>query len=57
VKDQNYWLFVVVDPNTSRLLYVRLLPTRTSPITEMSLTKLREKHFVDDAIFLVDGSS
>jgi len=56
VNNQLYWLFAVVDPDTSRLLHVRLFPTRTSALTEMFLTELREKHLVDDAIFLVDGA-
>ncbi|QCC49377.1 IS6 family transposase [Halobellus limi] len=56
VNDPRYWLFAAVDRDTSRLLHVRLFPTRTQALTEMFLTELREKHLVDDAIFLVDGA-
>ncbi|MDQ2055294.1 IS6 family transposase [Halobellus sp. H-GB7] len=56
VNDQRYWLFAAVDPDTNRLLHVRLFPTRTQALTEMFLAELREKHLVDDAIFLVDGA-
>jgi transposase-like protein len=56
VNDQRYWLFAAVDPDTNRLLHVRLFPTRTQALTEMFLTELREKHLVSDAIFLVDGA-
>ena len=56
VNDQRYWLFAAVDPDTSRLLHVRLFPTRTQAVTEMFLTELQEKHLVSDAIFLVDGA-
>ncbi|SEG62498.1 DDE domain-containing protein [Halobellus limi] len=56
VNEQQYWLFAAVDPDTDRLLHVRLFPTRTQALTEMVLTVLREKHLVDGAIFLVDGA-
>ena len=56
VNEQQYWLFAAVAPDTDRLLHVRLFPTRTQALTEIVLTVLREKHLVDDAIFLVDGA-
>ena len=56
VNDQRYWLFAAVDPDTNHLLYVRLFPTRNQALTEMFLAELREKHLVEDAIFLVDGA-
>ena len=40
----------------NQLLHVRLYPTRTTALTEMFLVELREKHLVDDALFLVDGA-
>lgn len=54
--DQRYWLYAAVDPGTNRLLNVRLFPTRTQAITEMFLAELREKHLVDDTLFLVDSA-
>jgi transposase-like protein len=56
VNDQRFWLYAAVDPDTGRLLHVRLFPTRTQALTEMFLAELKEKHLVDDALFLVDGA-
>jgi len=56
LNDERYWLHAAVDPATNRLLHVRLFPTRTQALTEMFLSELREKHLVDNAIFLVDGA-
>lgn len=47
---------VAVDPDTNRLLHMRLFPTRTTALTEIFLAELREKHLVDDALILVDGA-
>ena len=52
--DERYWLYAAVVPATNRLLHVRLCPTRTQALTEMFLSELREKHLVDDAVFLID---
>ena len=52
---ERYWLYAAVDPDTNRLLHVKLSPTRNQAMTEMFLTELREKHLVDDALFLVDS--
>ena len=49
--DQGYWLYAAVDPDTNRLLNVRLYPTRATALTEMFPAELKEKHFVDDAPF------
>ena len=57
LNNQRYWLYTAVDPNTNRLLYVRLYPTRTTAISSMFLSELREKVQVDDEVALVDGSS
>ncbi|SEG62575.1 hypothetical protein SAMN04488133_2907 [Halobellus limi] len=51
INDQRYWLFATVDPDTNRLLHVRLFPTSTQALAEISLTELREKHLVNDASF------
>jgi transposase-like protein len=56
LNDDRFWLYAAVDPATNRLLHVRLYPTRTQALTEMSLAKLSEKHHVADAVFLVDGA-
>jgi len=54
--DEQYWLYAAVDPATNRLLHVRLYPTRTTAISQMFMAELRQKHRVDDALFLVDGA-
>ena len=54
LNSEQYWLYAAVNPDTNRLLHVRLYPTRTNAISSMFLSELREKHQVDDAIFLVD---
>ncbi|GAB3313419.1 IS6 family transposase [Haloplanus salinarum] len=56
LNDERYWLYAAIDPDTNRLLHIRLYPTRTTAITLMFLSELREKHQVDDAVFLVDGA-
>jgi len=50
------WLYAAVDPHTNRLLHIPLYPTRTTAITSMFFSGLREKHHVNDAVFLVDGA-
>jgi len=56
LNDERFWLYAAVDPATNRLLHVKLAPTRNQAITEMFLAELREKHLVDDAVFLVDSA-
>ncbi|WP_251329719.1 IS6 family transposase [Haloplanus pelagicus] len=53
---ERYWLYAVIDPDINRLLHVRLFSTRKQGLTEMFLSELRDKHLVDDVIFLVDGT-
>jgi len=54
--DQRYWLYAAVDPETNEFLHVKLYPTRTTALTEMFLSELREKHDIQDAVFLVDSA-
>jgi transposase-like protein len=56
LNNERYWLYAAVDPATDCLLHVRLYPTKTQAVTEMFFSELREKHLVDDAVFLVDGA-
>ena len=56
INDEQYWLYAAVDPDTNRLLHIRLFPTYTTALTEIFLRELREKHDVSDAVFLVDGA-
>jgi transposase-like protein len=56
VNGQQYWLCAAVDPDTNTILHVRLFSTYTTTLTEVFLSELREKHDVDDAVFLVDDA-
>jgi len=56
LNDDRFWLSAAVDSTTNRLLHVKYSPTRNQAATEMSLAELREKHLVDDALFLVDSA-
>lgn len=56
VNDQQFWLYAAVDPEPNEILHVKLYPRRTTALTEMFLSELREKHDVVDAVFLVDGA-
>jgi transposase-like protein len=54
--DEHYWLYAAVDPDTNELLHTKLEPTTNKMIAHAFVTELREKHDVDGAVFLIDGS-
>ncbi len=56
LNDEQYWLYAAVDPKTKKLLHTKLEPTRTNVISCAFFAELREKHDVDDAVFLIDGA-
>ena len=56
LNDENYWLYAAVDPETNELLHTTLEPTTNKVIAHAFFAELREKHDVDDAVFLIDGS-
>jgi len=56
VNDEQYWLYAAVDPDTNKIIHIRLFPMYTTALTEIFLRELREKHDVSDAVFLVDGA-
>jgi transposase-like protein len=56
LNNKQYWLYAAVDPGTNRLLHVRLYPTRNNAISSIFLSGLREKHWVEDSVFLIDGA-
>ena len=56
LNNDKYWLYAAVDPETNELLHPQLEPTTNSVLTQQFLAELREKHDVDDAVFLIDGS-
>jgi len=53
---EQYWLYAAVDPETNELLHTKLETPTTKVLAHSFLTELSEKHDVDDAVFLVDGS-
>jgi len=53
---EQYWLYAAVDPDSNDLLHTALEPTRTNAIANGFFRTLREKHDVDDAVFLIDGA-
>jgi len=57
LNDEQYWLYAAVDPETNELLHTKLEPTRTNVLTHAFFAELREKHDVDNAVFLVDGAA
>ena len=56
INDQKCWLYAAANPETNELLHIRLYSTTTTALTEMFLQELREKHDVENAVFLVDGA-
>ncbi|MDF9748570.1 IS6 family transposase [Natrinema salsiterrestre] len=54
--EYRYWLYTAVDPETNKILHIRLYSTTTTVLTERFLQELAEKHNLDDAVFLVDGA-
>ena len=54
--DEYYWLYAAVDPESNELLHTALEPTTNSAFARSFFAELHEKHDVDDAVFLIDGS-
>jgi len=54
--DEQYWLYAAVDSKTNELLHTQLEPATNKMIAHAFVAELREKHNVDDAVFLIDGS-
>ncbi|WP_408960699.1 IS6 family transposase [Natrinema sp. 74] len=55
LNDDQYWLYAAVDPESNKSPHTKIDPTRTKVIASTFFTELREKHDVDDAVFLVNG--
>ena len=56
LNDEQYWLYAAVNPGTNKLLHTTLEPTTNKVIAHAFFAELCEKHDVDDAAFLIDGS-
>ena len=57
LNDEQYWLYAAVDPKSNDLLHTKLEPTRTNVIADQFFAELRDRHDVDEAIFLADGAA
>jgi putative transposase len=55
--DQRYWLYAAVDLDTNESLHRKVEPTQTDVIDHTFFRELRDKHDVDDAVFLIDGAA
>jgi len=51
LNDEQYWLYAVVDPKISELLYTKLEPTTNKVISHAFFAEPREKHDVDEPCF------
>lgn len=51
-----YWLYGAADAKTNQFLHLRLSLTTNSGLTLMFLRELREKHDIDNAVFLIDDA-
>ena len=49
-------LYTAVDPGTNELLHTALELTTNKGVAHAFFAGLREKHDIDDAVFLIDGS-
>ncbi|SMP18299.1 IS6 family transposase [Halobellus salinus] len=56
LNSKQYWLYIAVDPETNELLHRTLEPTTNKVIAHRFFAELREKHDVDGAMLLIDGS-
>ena len=56
LNNEQYWLYAAVDSETNEVLHTTLEPTTNRVIAHAFFAELREKHHVDDAVFLIDGS-
>jgi len=55
--EEQHWLYAAVDTKSNDLLHTKLDPTRNNVFADQFSAELREKHDVDDAVFLVDGAA
>jgi len=56
LNDEQYWLYAAVDAETNELFHTTLEPTTNTVLAQQFLAEVSEKHDVDNAVFLVDGS-
>jgi len=57
IDGEKYWLYAAVDPESNELLHTKLEPSRTNALAEIFFGELKQKHDVDDTVFLVDDAT
>ncbi|ELZ08699.1 transposase [Natrinema thermotolerans DSM 11552] len=57
IDDHRYWLYATVDPETNRILHIRLFSTSTTALTERFLQELRRSTMSKTPCFLSMASS
>jgi len=55
IDSDRFWLYAAVNPRTNQFLHVDVFPVQNQQFTLVFLRDLKEKHHVDDALFLVDA--
>ena len=53
IDDEQHWLYAAVDLDSNEVLDTKLEMTRKSALAEIFFGEFREKHAIDDAVFLV----
>jgi putative transposase len=53
---EKYWLYAAIDPETNDLLHTKLRPVTNNGLAWLFFRELRQKHDVENAVFLVDDS-
>lgn len=56
LNDKQYWLHAAVEPDTNELPHITLESTTNTVITPKFFAEFHEKHDVETAVFLIDGS-
>jgi transposase-like protein len=56
INGDDYWLYGAVDPETNKILQLRLFPTTTKQTTRWFLTELHRRYQLDNGEFLVDDA-
>ena len=57
INDEQYWLYAAVETESNEFLHTRLETTTNSGLAQRFLAELRDKHDLDDATILIDGSN
>jgi transposase-like protein len=57
IDGEKYWLYAAVDPGSNEFLHTKLEPTRTNALAGIFFSELKQKHDIDDAVFLVDDAT